>query len=313
MRSGMERPRSWKPRLLGLLLFAGFVAGACGGAAATLLPSPSPQDSGSTPSPTPPQGPATAQLNLTGAPALGALIGGVKIQCNYPTLGGPVIVLSEQSSPGGPAVRVVVSQGSVTVRYSSGADKTYTERDFTGAGVTGFDAGVGAQFDSPLDELASANPTGSLGPIIQIQGSVDCGDQQPGTSSLVLTGVTPVGFLNGVTFNPVRVECDLGILGNSVNVVGVATVATVPTLFTISVAASSKGVFSVTQSPQTGVSTTYSVKATGAVTIDGVGVHIAGGATPSASVKPIVTPTPAGSPHKVTISGEAICGSTVVS
>lgn len=290
--------RKWL-RPFGLVLAAALLAGACSGAAATLFESPSPTPEGS-PTPTPVKGPPAAQLSFSGDPALSSLTDVVSIKCNFPTLGGSVIILSEQGNAGGLAVRVVVSQGSVVVQYSSGSGKSYVERDFTGSGVSGFDPSAGAQIDSVLDAAVSATATGNLGTIVSMTGSVDCGNQGPGTSTLTMTGGTAQGLLNGAILDPVRVECTVGPNGNSVQIVGATLVESVPTIFTITATAAG---YSVIQQPRMGQAAVYSGRVKGSVTLTDGGVHIAGPATAPA--------TAGASPFKLTVTGDATCGSTV--
>ena len=299
MSLGTGRPGLRCLRPIGIVLAGALLVGACSGAAATPLESASPTPEGS-PTATPVKGPPAAQLAFSGDPALSSLPDMVSIKCNYPTLGGSVIILSEQAGAGGLAVRVVVSQGSVAVQYSTGSGKSYVERDFTGSGVSAFDPSTGAQIDTVLDATASATATGSLGTIVSMKGSVDCGNQEPGTSTLTLTGATAQGQLNGAILDPVRVECTVGPNANSVQIVGASQVESVPTIFIIT--ATSTG-YSMTQQPRTGQVAVYSGRTKGSVTLTDGGVHIAGPATAAA--------TAGASPFKLTVTGDATCGSTV--
>jgi hypothetical protein len=306
MRPSTERPaRSWL-RPFGVLFVAGLVAGACSGGGATSAPTtaatpaetPASTPAASpTPAPLPTRGPATAQMTLAGDPALGTLSPNVAVQCNFPSVTGSLIILTEQASPNGLAVRVVLSPGQVSVRYASGSGKTYLDREFTGTGIAGFDAAKGAQFDTSLGTVPYAGATGDLGTITSIKGSVDCGTQTPGTSTLTITGATADGQLNGITLNPVRVQCTTISPANYVSAVGVAQVGSVPTLFFVS---GSPTGFTVAQEPQTGGVAFYTNKTPAAVTVTTTGMHVSGDATEA--------PAAGKTAHTVTVTGDATCG-----
>ena len=288
-------------RPLGLALAVGLVA-ACGGAAATATPAPTP-----VPTPVPTKGPAAAQMAVTGDSTAAGLTATITVQCDFPSFDGPEIVLFGTGGTVGQALRVILAANSVSVRYAGGAGKTYVERDFTGTGVTNFDASKGATFDSPLQTAPTATATADLGALASIKGSVDCGDQTAGTSTLSVTGATAVGQLNVTAFDSVRVECDTSVkYGNSVQVIGLATVGGTPTQFIIDGSAAQ---FSVAQYPKGAATTLFYVGkvADGAtVTLSANGVHISGSATQQSA--------PAGTTAaKVTVSGDATCGSTVAS
>jgi hypothetical protein len=306
MRPTTELPsRNWR-RPFGLLLVAGLVVGACSGAGATTAataaatPAATPAATAAptpTPVPSPTKGPANAQIALAGDPALATLSPTVAIQCNFPSVTGPLIILTEQASPNGLAVRVVLSPGQLSVRYAFGSGKTYLDREFTGTGITGFDAATGAQFDSSLSTAPYAGATGNLGTITSIKGSVDCGSQTAGASTLTITGATDEGQLNGIVLNPVRVQCTTISQANYVSAVGVAQVGSVPTLFFVS---GSPTGFTVAQEPQTGGVAFYTNKTPAAVAVTVTGMHVSGDATEA--------PAAGKTAHTVTVTGDATCG-----
>ena len=309
-------------RLVGLVIAAVLVAGACSGTGATptasvlaatatatssqtATPAPTPTAT-PTPTPAPTKGPAAAQFTIVGDPAIAGAIANASVQCDVPGVAGPSIVLFYQTAPQGLAIRVVITGTTVGLRYASGAGKTYLDREFTGAGVSGFDAAKGATLDTALATAPSATATGVLGPIKSIKGTIDCGNQTPGTSTLTMTGTTRDGALSSLALGQVRVECDhSAAYGNSVQIEGIATVpATGPTFFIIDGRAS--GGFSVAQEPSTGVQFYVNNQAS-AVTLSPTGIHISGTATLE------VTAAASPSPYSITVSGDAVCGSTVVS
>jgi len=114
------------------------------------------------------------------------------------------------------------------VRYDSGAGSTYVERDFTGTGVTAFDAATGATLDSPLTEVAITDARGTLGVLTSIKGTIDCGNQMPGSSALTVSGSTPKGAVSG-GLSPVNVECTSSTTyGSAVSVDGIIQVGSTP-------------------------------------------------------------------------------------
>lgn len=152
---------------------------------ASLSPSPSP-------SPAPSKGPATATFTFSGAKGLAGAATKPAIRCGEPSFDGLSIDVFAQ--PADPAVldRIVVTAGTVTVRVAAGAGATYTERDFEGTGVTGFDPATGAQIDTKLSETTAAGlHHGTLGAVTSLKGTIDCGGQTAGTSTLTLIGDIP--------------------------------------------------------------------------------------------------------------------------
>ena len=117
------------------------------------------------------------------------------MRCRFPDVDGASIALL--STPERLVFRIRVQRGKVTVLVS---DPAGNERDFSGTGVTQFDAAGGAQIDSMLAEVRlPASTPGDLGTLTAIKGSIDCAGQSPGTSTLAITGTSLV--------DP-RVECN---------------------------------------------------------------------------------------------------------
>jgi hypothetical protein len=246
-------------------------------------------------------------MTVTGDATAAGLTANISVQCDFPSLDGPEIVLFGTGGTAGRALRVVLTSTAVSVRYAGGAGATYIERDFTGSSPITFDDTKGATFDSPLQTAPTSTATADLGAIASIKGSVDCGNQTAGSSTLTVTGSTAEGQLNGVSLSPVRVECDTSVkYGISVQAIGVATVGGTPTQFVIDGSAAQ---FSVAQYPKGAATTLFYVGkvADGAtVTLNPNGVHISGSATQQS--------VPAGTTAAtVTVSGDATCGSTVAS
>jgi hypothetical protein len=287
-------------RPFGLALAAGLVVSACGSTAATPAPTPAP-------TPVPTKGPPTAQMTVTGDATAATLTANISIECDFPSFDGPEIVLFGTGATTGQALRVVLSSTSVSVRYAGGAGKTYVERDFTGTGVTTFDAAKGATFDSPLQTAPVSTATADLGALASIKGSVDCGNQTSGTSTVTVTGSTADGQLNGTMPNPVRVECDTSAkYGNSVQIIGIADVGGTPTQFVIDGTTSQLSVAQYPKGASTSLFYVGKIADGATVTLSPNGVHLSGVATQESA--------PAGTTAAtVTVSGDATCGSTVVS
>ena len=83
------------------------------------------------------------------------------------------------------------------MRVAPGSGATLSLR-LRGIGRDAFRRGEGAELDSPLTETTPAgSATGDLGALTSISGTVDCGDQQAGTTTVVVSGTTPFGQLSG--------------------------------------------------------------------------------------------------------------------
>src|SRR4051812_34098148 len=169
-------------------------------------------DSASPPAPvsssSPPAG-AKAEVSLTGDDALVRAFTRPDVRCAFPDVDGTSIALL--SVPEAFVFRIRVQPGKVTVLVS---DPGGDERDFSGTGVTDFDAAGGAQIDSPLAEVPSLlGRPGTLGALTAIKGSVTCAGQLPGTSTVLL---------DGKPLEDARVECNNP--GAEVSVVAIADV-----------------------------------------------------------------------------------------
>ena len=106
------------------------------------------------------------------------------------------------------------------VRVGTGSGTTLKLRSFEGTGVTGFDAASGAQLDSTLTETTAAgSAVGDLGSLSSIKGSIDCGDQLPGSASITITGPTQFGQIDGQLTNVV-VTCTVTGSGPFVGING---------------------------------------------------------------------------------------------
>jgi hypothetical protein len=164
---------------------------------------------------------ASADVSLQGDAALVAALNKPDVRCGFPDVDGPSIALL--STPTGLVFRIKVQQDRVNVIVSDDAAPQNNQRQFEGTGVTDFDAANGAQVDSSLTEtpVAGSSP-GAIGQLTSIKASIDCAGQDPGTSTITLTGETPQGTLTNTALETPRVECNFP--GNEVVLIGVVTV-----------------------------------------------------------------------------------------
>lgn len=290
-------------RVAVLAVAIGTLVAACSGSAATasLAATTTPSAAAATPAaptstPAPTKGPATEQLVLAGPAGASGAVTNAAIRCDEPSPGGLLINVIGRPTDPNLSVDIDVTAGRVTVRYDSGSGSTYVERDFAGTGVSNFDAATGAQIDATLTEVPTTGAHGSLGVMTAISGSIDCGDQMPGSSTLVLTGPTGKGALGG-GLDPVNVECVTNTFGKSVSVVGMAQVASTATLAVVAV---SPGTMSVSLSGDGFFRNT----ATAVATLTPTGVHVDAD---------LVEQNPAAgkTANTIHITGDLTCGTTI--
>lgn len=295
----------------------GLVAAACGAsgsatpspsavAGATTAPSTSqatPPSSAPSPSPSatagPSKGPATAHLALVGDAGLTGPVTARDIYCGPPSLDGPQIEILGQAGTAGPMIVAFLMAGHAEVRVATGSGASLRLRSFVGTGVTGFDATSGAQLDSSLTETTDATTNkGDLGAVTSITGTVDCGDQQPGTASVRVSGQSAQGPLDG-TLTDAYVLCTVTASGTFVAVRGLMTTGTTPLLVFVT---GSSGVLRVVVDSRAAASP-YVGNGAGLVTLVSGGAHMAGDVTESVAAGT--------TPHTLHVEGDATCGLTV--
>lgn len=301
-RAGMK----WLPSLV-----VGLVLAACGSASATPTPSvtlappstpPSPPIVVVLPSPTPApsKGPATAQFNIVGTAGLTGPVTAQTITCNEPSLAGPEIDYIGRSSSG-PQIVIFARAGHVEVRVGTGAASTLRLRTFVGTGVTSFNTATGMTLDTTLTETTdAATATGSLGALSSISGNIDCGNEQPGSANVVVSGLTPYGQLVGA-ITDVKVTCTVTASGTFVGVVGLGTAGTTPVLMFVTASTGNLQV-----AVETGTAGSfYTGKGAGLTTL------VPGGATISGDVSESVAAKATPSPNQLHVTGTATCGTTI--
>jgi hypothetical protein len=193
--------------------------------------------------------------------------------------------------------RVAITAGTVTVRLGSGDGAGYHERAFDGSGVTGFDSRKGVQIDASLTPTAATSGTttaGTLGAVTSIKGSVDCAGQDPGSSTIAVTGETAEGPLNAARLEQVRAECFNP--GDEVVVLGILTVGATRAFVEFGLRPDA---IDVRETMPTGLEHHY-VSAAPA-TLSGNGAFASGDA-----VEQNATP-----PHTLHVEGGAVCGTPV--
>ena len=223
--------------------------------------------------------------------------------CNNPTYDGPNILFFAQSQDGNVVVLVTLNSGSIGVSERAGAGATYTDREFQGTGVTSLDPATGASFDSDLTETTPSdfNP-GTLGKISHVSGTVECGSQTGGVSTVTVSGATPDGAVNG-PLPSFRVACNNSTQnGKGVNVSAIVTAGTNPTQLIINLPANGKAtLYAVGKDPNS--QTLYMIDPAATYSVTDSGVHIdadfvqnqaASGATPG--------------PLRLHLAGDLTCG-----
>ena len=246
--------------------------------------------------------PASFELSVAGDDNVkgtwGASFG---ITCDNPSFDGSDVLFFAKSPDKAAVVLVTLAASSIDVNERAGAGADYTSRDFTGTGVSAFDAAKGATFNSDLTEVqqAGAKP-GKLGAITHISGSVDCGNQTPGTSTVQVSGATADGAVSG-PFESSRIACVHSAQnGDAVNVTALVTAGTTPTLLIVHFPADGKAtIFQVTNEGQT--SNSYAIDPTGDQAMTATGGHV------DADFEEVVT---SGTPHVLHLAGDLTCGTS---
>jgi hypothetical protein len=304
------RPGDW--RNLAPLALLGLALAACSGGPSSVSASTgTPAGSASvpivlptgapSPSPVATKGPPSAQLSITGTVGLTGPVTVNTIMCNRPSLDGPEISFTGQAGAGGPQIVIFVRAGHVEVRVGSGAAATLRLRTFMGSGVESFDAGTGVTLDSALTETtAAATATGTLGALSAISGTIDCGNEKPGTANVVISGPSPYGQLDG-TLTGVDVTCTVTATGTFVGIVGLGAAGTTPLLVFVTASA---GLLQVAVETRT-AGVFYTAKGAAVTSM------VQGGATFDGDVNQSLPSGSTPSPKVIHVAGNATCGTTI--
>jgi hypothetical protein len=294
---GHAVPRSTGMRWLGRLALGGLcLTAACSrGASPSGSPTTTSAAASSTSSPaTAPSQPPRAQLTLTGDGDVATTIDTSEVTCSFPDVGGLQIAVLAQSPDAQRTYRIAVTDREVSVHVDAGSGGTFFERNFTGPGVSGFDAATGARLDATV---GSAAPTpgvepGPIGALQSVEGTIDCADQTPGVSTVRITGDSPAGRYDAAALDPAVVECYFS--SGEVIVLGVAQAADTKMLVKVSVHDMALGLDEelVGTAPRR-----YSQPASASI-LTADGAHVAGDVTEQGA-------SPA---HVLHVEGDATCG-----
>ena len=264
---------------------------------AVTSPAASPSAAASTPAAS--AGPATASIAISGTSGLTGPITPTEIICGEPSFSGPQIFVLGTAAGGSPQVVLFITANHVEARVGTGSGTTLRLRTFAGTGVAEFDAAAGAKLDGNVTETTpSGSATGKLGALSALKGTIDCGSQQPGSTTVVVSGTTPLGDLApGLT--SVHVLCTVAGGARYVGIQALGTAGTTSVLEFITLGPTSVQV--AVETPT--VTSFFTANGAGLTTI------AANGGTVSADV----TETDKNSAvhHVLHVAGDATCGTTV--
>jgi hypothetical protein len=216
------------------------------------------------------------------------------VACSFPTLQGPEITLRIGATNGSAGGFLTLTSSEVFVRLGAGSGATYTQRNFSGPGVTNFNAATGAQFNAQLTDVSPAGQKkGTIGTVTSVSGSVSCGDKTPGSGSITINGTSTGGAISG-PITSMLVNCQGGASFAIIN--GLTAVGGVPA--TLEIGGTPGGYFATFQTATTNYF--YSSAASGLYTPGNGHVQWNNG---------VLTQTgTGGAGHTITISGDAGCG-----
>ena len=250
-----------------------------------------------------PKGPPTADLTILAEAGAVETLTNPVITCNAPLLDSSLVirVFAHGSDPT-LSLGITIDAGKIVVLVGTGSGTAFHSRTFTGTGVSGFDAAKGVNVDTAVTEDATATGTpGDVVALTSIKGTVDCGNQTVGTSTVHFSGATAEGAIDSGA-GPFRVECLNNPQGNAVTLVGFVKVGGGTGLFVASFGVDSINTFETVAGPPV-VQHQYFVKVQGVSTLSASGAHVNGDA---------VEQSPAGgSAHTLHIEGDVTCGAVV--
>ena len=205
-----------------IVAIAALTLAACGGGGGTGSSS-IPATAAPAPTPLPPAG---GQFTETGAIPLGTAVTAALVTCSFPSLNGPEITMRVSTADQSMGGFITLTSSRVYLRIGAGSGATYTQRNFSGPGVTSFDATRGATFNAQLtDDTPSGQNKGTIGVITAISGSVSCGTKRPGSGTITITGNSTGGAISGSLMS-MLVSCPSGQAFSLIN--GLTQVASAP-------------------------------------------------------------------------------------
>jgi hypothetical protein len=253
----------------------------------------------STPSPTAsaPSGPPSAQVSIVGDPSIAGAMTIGTVECSFPSVAGEeIFVTGSPATAASTSIHLTLAPSLLGVVADSGSGTSFHARTFSGTGVSGFNAATGAQLSGSLTETTpSSDNTTGVGKISSITGTISCGGQTSGSTTMVMTGTLTDGNVSG-GITDAHVVC----LSNEAETLGVVQVGGSPAYTAIF---SLAGKFTADVVPASGsaeffVSTgsATSTPTTTGTTIDGdAAQQVTAGATA----------------HTIHITGQSTCGSSI--
>jgi hypothetical protein len=281
--SSIHPLRRWAPVIVAASAVALSACGSTSGAGTTPSPAPTPVP------------PAGGQFTETGAVHLVTTVAPSAVTCSFPSLNGPEILLQVATADRTMGGYITLTSSKVFLRVGTGSGSTYTQRNFSGSGVTNFDATKGAHFNAQLtDTTPSGQNPGTIGAVTVISGSVSCGTKTPGSGSITIGGNSTAGAISGA-LTSMLVNCPAGAAFALIN--GLTHIGSTPAAVEIG-GGSGEVYFGSFSTASAGFFFTSS--APGLYTVSGGHVHWN---------HAVLTQTGAGGAgHTITISGDATCG-----
>lgn len=191
---------------------------------------------------------------------------------------------------------ITLTSTQVLVRIGAGAGATYTERNFAGPGVTGFNAARGASFNAQLSDTTPAGQNaGTIGSLTSVAGSVSCGTKTPGSGTITINGDSTAGAISG-TLSSILVKCNA--TANFALINGLTHVGSSPASVEIG-GGSGETYFASFETSSGGFF--FSSMAPGLYSLTNGHVHWSSAVLTQSGV-------PGAAGHTVTVSGDATCG-----
>ncbi|MEY2565665.1 MAG: hypothetical protein QOE35_194 [Actinomycetota bacterium] len=277
-------------RRVGVVLAAGLlVLAACGDDAkpsATSNASSATSETRATP---------VAKLTLEGDDKLSGAIANASVRCGFPNLDGPSIAVLGDTADPHVQIQIGVTSAKVTVHIYTGTGTVYFERAYEStATLEDFDAKRGVTLDAPLSEVEATKGSspGNVGTLSAIRGTLDCADQDPGSSTITISGETPEGPIKDAPLESPRVECNRP--GDEVVVIGILRAGTTKSF--VKYGLRPEGT-SVQQSFADGTGHDYEAPP-GTSSLTGTGAHV----DADAVEQPAATP-----PRTLHLEGDVVC------
>jgi len=241
-----------------------------------------------------PSRPGTVSFSFAGDAGVSGVATDASATCSFPDIDGLRISVFAHAADPRVSYRMSVAADTVFISVDTGEGRAFRERNFEGTGVSSFDAATGAHVDAHLTEApptAGIDP-GTLGRITAVKGSIDCGDQTPGSAHLEVTGATSAGRYEHARLDPVVVECYFA--SGQLSVIGIARAGDQRVLFLISLGPN--GMINAEEAPRHAPPRYYA-------SVGGAALTANGGTAAGEAVEKNATP-----PHALRIEGDVTCG-----